>query len=165
MPASWPIGSQFVLMTPAVGQVVLASSARGVLRHYRVGLASLGLSDHRVVHREFANPGIGLRPYSVAHLTVQGGLGQAVTLDWIRRGRIDADSWDVPEIPLGEVSERYLVRVLSGALVRREVEVTAPSWTYSPSAQLSDGAAPGDQVQVAQISERFGPGPFVAATL
>lgn len=165
MPASWPVGSRFVLITPAVGQVVLASSARGVLRHYRVGLASLGLADHRVVHREFANPGIGLRPYSVAHLTARGGLGQAVTLDWIRRGRIDADSWDVPEIPLGETSERYLVRVLSGALVRREVEVTAPSWTYSPSEQVADGAGPGDLVQVAQISDRFGAGPFVSAML
>ena len=160
MPASWPSGSQVVLMGSAVRQISLASSARCLLRHYRTGLASLGYADPRVVHQELAFAGIGLRPYSVAHLSVSAPLGSAISLGWIRRTRIDGDPWAEGEVPLGEDRERYVVRVRQGATVLRQVEVTTPGWIYSLPDQTTDGVAAGAVIEVAQISDRFGPGPY-----
>lgn len=165
MPASWPVGSHFVLLTPAVVQLGIASSTRGVLRHYRTGLGSLGPSDARAVHQELAFAGIGYRPYSVAHLRKAGQIGSPISLSWIRRTRIDGDPWTETEVPLGEDRERYLVRVRQGANLLRETEVTSPTWSYSPSDQALDGAASGTMVEIAQISDRFGPGPMSAVSL
>ncbi len=165
MPSVWPVGSQFVLLNDAVQQLNLASSTRGISRHYRSGLASLGYGDPRVVHQELAFAGIGYRPYSVAHLELAGTIGNPISVNWIRRTRIDGDPWTESEVPLGEDRERYSVRVRQGATVLRSVEVTSPAWTYSPADQATDGAAPNATIEIAQISDRFGPGPFVSAVL
>jgi hypothetical protein len=61
-------------------------------------------------------------------------------------------------VPLGETSERYLVRVLSGGTVRREREVTVPFFAYGPAERGADGVTGAFAVEVAQISDRFGPG-------
>jgi hypothetical protein len=50
------------------------------------------------------------------------------------------------------------VRVVSAGLVRREVEVSVPFWTYGDMARAADGGAGAITVEVAQISDRFGPG-------
>ena len=81
-------------------------------------------------------------------------------MSWIRRTRIDGDSWASEEVPLGEASERYRVRVVQGGTILREVNLSQPSWTYSAAAQASDGVVPGFTVDVAQVSETFGPGPY-----
>lgn len=44
--------------------------------------------------------------------------------------------------------------------VLREVSVTAPSWIYSVAERAADGAPSNFRIKVAQVSERFGPGPF-----
>lgn len=165
MPQSWPVGSQFLLLNSAVQQLALSSSTRGISRNYRTGLASLGYDDLRVVHQEAAFSGIGLRPYSVAHVSRTGSLGADVQIVWIRRTRLDGDSWEQPEVPLGEDQERYLVRIQDGTLTRRETEVTMPSWTYTLAMQISDGVSPAATLCIAQISDRFGPGPFVSISL
>jgi hypothetical protein len=49
--------------------------------------------------------------------------------------------------------------VTRGGTVLREVELDAPRWLYSASMRAEDG--PGSAVlAVAQLSNRFGPGPF-----
>ena len=101
----------------------------------------------------------------MAHLSASGALGSAVTLAWIRRTRIDGDPWADGEVPLGEDFERYVLRVRQGATVLRQVEVTTPGWTYGLPDQTADGVAAGAVVEVAQISERFGPGPYAVVTL
>ena len=42
----------------------------------------------------------------------------------------------------------------------REVTVTGPGWSYSAAEQAQDGAAANTRVEVAQMSDQFGPGPF-----
>jgi len=93
------------------------------------------------------------------HLHQSGALGAGdVTLSWIRRGRIDADRWEGEDIPLGEDQERYRLRLLRGDRVLREEQLSQPSWVYAVSDQTTDAAAPGDQIEVAQISARYGAG-------
>ncbi len=159
MPDQWPVGSLFVLMDDAMSQIGLNTAARGVLQHYRYGPSQRALGDATYRYRAEAFRGAGLRPYAVAHLRAKPN-GADTDLTWIRRTRLDGDSWDGFDVPLGEAVERYQVKVFqSGTLVRDDV-ITTPNWTYSAAQKASDGISGPYHIQVAQLSESFGPGPF-----
>ena len=160
MPAFWPAGSQVVLIDAAVTQIDLPPSLRGLERTWRIGSAERGFDDADVVERRLGFAGIGLRPLSVAHLRVGPGSGGA-RFHWLRRTRIDGDNWASAEVPLGEEREAYHLRVRRGAVVLREVEVAVPEWTYPPAWRQADGPDP-VTVEVAQLSARFGAGPYRA---
>ncbi len=165
MPPTWPVGSTFVLLDGAPRQIELALASRGLSRHYRVGPAARPYDDPIYVHESHAFDGIGLRPYAPVHLrAMRDGAGD-LALDWVRRTRIDGDSWQSAEVPLGEDSEAYLLRVLNGGAIVREVSVSAPSWTYSAAQQAADGLVAPFDVAVAQMSASFGPGLFRRLTV
>ena len=159
MPAAWPVGSIFVLMDAVPGQLALAPAARGTLRHYRYGPATRPMSDPSYQYRAESFRGNGLRPYPVAHLRARSGSGGDLALNWIRRTRIDGDSWDQAEVPLGETAENYRVQVHAGETLLRDVTRSSPEWTYSVGDQASDGASGEITISVAQLSDRYGPGP------
>ena len=162
MPDDWPEGSLFVLLDGAPRQIDLAASARGLARHYRIGAAARSYTDPSYVHLVEAFDGIGLRPYAPCHLAAATDTGGTVALRWIRRTRIDGDSWQSIEVPLGEAREAYLVRVVAGGGVVREEQVSAPEWSYTAAMQGADGVTAPFTVEVAQISDSFGPGLFAA---
>jgi hypothetical protein len=72
---------------------------------------------------------------------------------------LDADSWDLTEIPLGEDRQAYTLRVLVEGAVVRSVDLTAPGWVYTAAMQADDGVAGTVDIEVAQVSDRFGEGP------
>ncbi len=159
IPAEWPVGTDFVLLDGAVAQVTLPPSLRQIERHYRIGTASRAYDDASYVHRVETFDGAGLRPYRPAHLIAARLADGALRFDWVRRTRLDGDSWLGTDVPLGEESEAYLVRVRAGDAVLREAASTTPQFHYSRADQLADGV--GQRVfEVAQLSTRFGPGPF-----
>lgn len=160
MPEVWPAGSFIVLLDGAVRQIELAGSARGLARHYRIGPASRGYDDPSYEHLVAAFAGVGLRPYAPCHLRVRREASGALHLSWVRRTRLDGDSWASVEVPLAEERESYLVRVAKAGAILREESVAAPAWSYTPTMQLADGAGESFVLQVAQVSERFGAGPF-----
>ena len=157
------MGTDFVLLNGAVSQVDLAAAERGLDRHYRIGAAHLPLDDDSYVHHIFAGQGVGLRPYAPVHLRalVDGD----VAVSWVRRTRVEGDVWQSYEVPLGEEREAYLVRVSSGGAVLREVEVLTPEFSYTSAMQAVDGASGVIDFDVAQISDRFGAGPFSRGTV
>ena len=53
-----------------------------------------------------------------------------------------------------------MLRVWVGAEMRRETVLSAPVFTYSAAMRASDGIAGQYSIEVAQLSDRFGPGPF-----
>ncbi|MGR3759617.1 baseplate multidomain protein megatron [Roseobacteraceae bacterium NS-SX3] len=165
MPAAWPAGSYVVLLDGGPVQLELALAQRRLARHYRIGSARRGYSDPSYVERIEAFDGNGLRPYAPVHLRSTGALGADLALSWIRRTRIEGDSWDLAEVPLGEESEAYRIRVLRGGTVLREETAASPAWSYTAAAQAADGAAAGDRVEVAQISARYGAGPAAVLEL
>ncbi|MBM1222560.1 glycoside hydrolase/phage tail family protein [Ponticoccus sp. SC2-23] len=155
----WPEGSLFVLLDGTPEQIDLASSARDLGRFYRFGPAQRAIDDSTYKTRELAFRGIGLRPYSVVHPRVRILSGGDQRLSWVRRTRIDGDNWSPPEAPLGEVSERYTIRVSVDGVLRRTADVSEPEWTYSAAMRAADGE--GVRVaEVAQLSDSFGPGPY-----
>ncbi|WP_106299118.1 phage tail protein [Marivita geojedonensis] len=151
-------GAYFVLLDGSPRQIALAAAQRGQDRHYRIGPADKPV-DHAVYrHEVHAFEGVGLRPYSPVHLSASMG-GADLSISWIRRGRIDADGWDLPDIPLGEDREAYVLRVLAGGVPVRTVELSAAEWIYTAAMQSEDAVAGQIEVEVAQLSDRFGPGP------
>jgi len=159
MPDVWPEGSIFVLLNDAAEQITVALSARGLARNYRIGSARRGLNDPSYVTRQLAFDGIGLRPFSPAHLRAKrSGAGQAIT--WVRRTRIDGDSWQGSDVPLGEATEQYVLRIIDAGGIKRQTTLSTPFYEYSDAARNLDGTAVPYTLEVAQISDSFGPGPF-----
>ncbi|MFZ1471130.1 MAG: glycoside hydrolase TIM-barrel-like domain-containing protein [Paracoccaceae bacterium] len=159
-PADWPVGSTVVLLDRSLRQIDITASARGLARHYRIGVAARGYDDPAVVARVEAFDGIGLRPYPVAHLQANGDFGAEVRATWVRRTRIEGDNWQQSEVPLGEETEGYLVRILAGGSILAEYSEAQPSFLYPAGAQAADGVTGAFEIAVAQVSTRFGPGPF-----
>ncbi|WP_436399283.1 baseplate multidomain protein megatron [Roseobacter sp. S98] len=159
MPDVWPEQSWFVLLNGIPNQLDLSRNLRRVSQTYRIGAARRPVDDPSYVEDIVAFDGNGLRPYSPVHLTVQDQAGGAAFFEWIRRTRLDGDSWDIPEVPLAEETESYAVRVLKDGALRREVTVDQPAWTYSLAEQNEDNVAGTYTVEVAQISAAYGPGP------
>ncbi|SFI66266.1 baseplate multidomain protein megatron [Celeribacter neptunius] len=156
----WPAGSRFVLINSALRQIDLAQSARGLARHYRIGPSGRSYEDASYQHLVEAFDGVGLRPYAPAHLTAHSGASGEIELRWTRRTRIDGDSWQSVEVPLGESFELYLIRVVQGGSLLRELTTGSPNWTYTAAQKARDGVAPPYEIHVAQMSESFGPGLF-----
>ncbi|HMO71665.1 MAG TPA: glycoside hydrolase/phage tail family protein [Paracoccaceae bacterium] len=159
-PPVWPEGSRVVLLDGGPQQTELPLSARGLLRRYRIGVAERGFDDPDVLVIEEAFDGVGLRPYAPCHLRAARVPGGDAVLTWVRRTRIDGDSWASFEVPLGEEREIYVLRVAVGGDVVRTIETSVPEWTYPAALQAVDGAAGGFAVEVSQVSDRFGAGPF-----
>jgi hypothetical protein len=63
-------------------------------------------------------------------------------------------------VPLGEVDERYRLRIIDGPTVKRELDLTSASFSYDAALRAADLVTGPYAVEVAQISERFGPGPY-----
>ena len=164
LPELWPAGSRVVLLSRDMQQLDLPQSLRGVERHYRVGPASQPIDSASFTHLAAAFRGVGLRPYAPCHLRFSAEpAGLAFT--WIRRTRIDGDGWDGVDVPLGEDREAYLVRVVSGGVTLREEQVTEPAWLYTTAARASDAPSVPFEIHVAQLSDRFGPGPFLRSVI
>ena len=157
MPDVWPAGSIVVLMDDAPEQIALPATMRSLARHYRIGSAGRAYDDPSYVHQIEAFAGVGLRPLSPCHLRAQE-TAAGWSFVWTRRTRIGGDAWEGYEVPLGEAQEMYLVRVRQGTAIRREEVVTTPSWTYATATRLADGVSGAYEVDVAQISDVFGPG-------
>jgi hypothetical protein len=165
MPLAWPAGSYVVLLNGAPEKIALAPDARDLARYYRYGPSRLPPDDATYQTRLLAFRGNGLRPLSPAHLRARKLATGDVAVGWIRRTRIDGDSWSGLDVPLGETSELYLVRIEQGGGPVREAFVTVPFWTYSAQAASEDGVSGNFDILVAQVSDGFGPGLFARITM
>ena len=156
MPAQWPVGSRFVLLDQAVEQLPMAPSQRGIERQFRIGPARRPVTDASFTPQRHAFAGVGLRPLAPVHLRAVSDAG-GLALSWVRRTRIDGDAWEGLEVPLGEESERYLLRILQAGQIRHEELLSTPHWDM-PAALAATLAPGGFQAEVAQVSAVSGPG-------
>ncbi|WP_439155856.1 hypothetical protein [Yoonia sp.] len=164
MPDVWPAGSRIVALNGVPRQILLPSAARGLERHYRYGPAKRPLGDASFRHAVRTFQGNGLRPYPVAHLRARvTAAGREIS--WIRCSRIDGDLWAAGDIPLGEDSESYLLRITQNGMTRRTVALGTPQWTYDAAQIATDTGGAPYRLEVAQVSARFGAGPFSALVL
>ncbi|KAJ56587.1 phage host specificity protein [Actibacterium mucosum KCTC 23349] len=161
MPDVWPAGSTVVLLNGVPQQINLLLSERGLARNYRIGPAGRPFDDPSYVHTVEAFDGIGLRPYAPAHLRATSDGAGGKSLSWIRRTRVDGDSWAGFDVPLGEATEAYQLRVRNGAdQVVRTQSVLQPLFNYTAAMIAADGVTAPYAIEVAQLSDSFGPGLF-----
>ncbi|HMQ42012.1 MAG TPA: glycoside hydrolase TIM-barrel-like domain-containing protein [Paracoccus sp. (in: a-proteobacteria)] len=154
MPDEWPVGSIVVVLDGALRQLALDPATLGQVRHWRIGPAMRGVDHPSYRQRATNTPGAGLRPLSPCHLRLVGE-----RLSWIRRTRIQGDRWDLRDVPLAEAREAYLILVEAGGETH-EFESGAAAFDL-PSGLAGQAGQGRLTASVAQLSEQFGPGPFI----
>jgi len=98
---------------------------------------------------------------SPVHLKANRQADGDIDISWIRRGRIDADSWLGSEIPLGEEAETYRVDIATGGGdIVRSLTASSPSLTYTAASIAEDFPAVSGSIRITvrQISAAVGAG-------
>ena len=146
-----PAGARVVVLDEALAPLPVPEAALGLEANWRFGPASKPVADRSYRQLGFTPEGVGLRPFSVAHVRQPWRTAREpgdLVIAWTRRSRaLAADSWTAAEVPLAEEREAYEVEVLDGATVVRTLATTTTSVTYTAAQQLADFGAllgPGD---------------------
>jgi len=169
-----PAGARVVVLDDSLASLPIAEADLGLPWNWRIGPASRSVSDETYVAASFNPVGVGLRPFSVAHVEQPWRKPRAtgdLTIRWTRRSRaLAADNWGAVDVPLVEETEAYEVEILDGATVKRVLSVTTTSAVYTAAQQTADWGAmlgPGDtlDVRISQLSALVGRGAPKTVTL
>lgn len=133
-------GADVVVLDDAVRPLGLDVEEVGRLSNWLV--EAVGGSAGQAGPFAFAGGERALTPLAPVHLRGRRGPDGVVRLSWVRRGRIDSDTWLAAEIPLDEPTEAYRLDILSGETVVRRVETMVPAFTYAAATELADFGAP-----------------------
>ena len=151
-------GASFVLLDPNLVTIASGLDALERTLQLRVVAAARDVGDPSALALTATPQATALMPVTPVHVKAKRD-ASGVTFSWIRRTRIDGDTW-VGEVPLGEDSEQYVVDILSGADVVRTLSAATPTALYAAADELSDfGVAQTSlSVRVAQVSATVGRG-------
>jgi len=140
MAAGHAAGARAVVLDDAVRPLGLDVEEVGRLSNWRVD--AIGSPPGQAGPFAFAGGERALTPLAPVHLRARRGADGAILFTWIRRGRIDSDSWLASDIPLDEPVEAYRLDILSGGAAVRTVETASPFHVYAAAEELADfGAA------------------------
>ncbi|MTH36429.1 hypothetical protein GL279_17710 [Paracoccus limosus] len=162
-----PAGVRVVVLDTGLASLAIAEADLGIPWNWRIGPASRPVSDETYVAQAFTPEGVGLRPFSVAHVEQPWRKPRTpgdLTIRWTRRSRaLAADSWGGLEVPVAEELEAYEVEILDGAVVKRSLTTATTSAVYTAAAQTADWGAllgPGDtlDIRISQLSALVGRG-------
>ena len=158
-------GAPFVLLDDNVAPIAWGLGALERNLQLRVVAANRDHGDTTSLALTATPQATALMPLAPVHVKAARD-GSGVTFSWIRRTRIDGDSW-VGEVPLGEDSEQYALDILSGGSVVRTLTAAAPTVLYASADEVADfGAAQSAlHVRVAQLSATVGRGFAADVTL
>lgn len=156
---SLPAGSRVVVLDGAAVSLTSELADLGRARRYRIGPAQRDLGDTTMVELEASAGQVALLPLSPVRPKARRREG-GIALNWVRRTRIDGDSWDLLEVPLGEETERYAVTILDGDTPIRQLVSTGPDWVYPEGHETADfGSAQSElALVIAQLSATVGLG-------
>lgn len=152
------IGERFVLLDANLAKDTSAGSIIGLARKYKgvsIG-ATLGQTDSQ----DFTYNARALKPFSPVHVAGTRDSSGNLTLNWIRRTRLQSEWRDYADVPLLEESERYEVDILDGTDVVRTIATTSPTASYTAAEQTTDFGSTQSSlsVRVYQISAVVGRG-------
>jgi hypothetical protein len=165
MGAPLAAGAPFVLLDANLVPIASGLEALERTMQLRVVAAGRDYGDPAALALSLTPQPTALLPLSPVHVKARRD-ASGVAFTWIRRTRIDGDSWS-GEVPLGEASEQYALDILSGTDVVRTLNVTTPQALYAVSDELADFGAPQSalHVRIAQVSATVGRGIAADATL
>ena len=127
---------------------------------FRYGPFSFDVTDDDLFTNLVYTPkSTAFRPYSPVHLKEEYSSGN-INLSWIRRDRLNSDSWEQTEIPMSESVEAYEVDILDGSSVVRTLTTSSTSVTYTSAQQVSDFGSEQTTLdwRVYQMSASYGRG-------
>jgi hypothetical protein len=159
IPELHPIDSEVIILDTKMGQFEALTADLGTSKTVRYGPSNLALSNSNYQEESLHLRGVGLRPFSPAHLRSAIHIDGSVSFNWVRRTRAVGDYWASQEVPLEENGEHYLVSIFKQGVVLRETETSAPRFFYSTTDQAQDDATGAIDIEVSQISQIFGSGP------
>ncbi len=160
-------GAAIVRLDGAVLSLSTSLADLGRSWTYRIGPAGRDHADPACVEISAGVGPTALMPLSPVQLRARRR-ADGILLSWIRRTRLDGDSWDVAEVPLGEETEAYGLDILDGGgAVRRSVASATTEWLYAHADELADFGGPQGQIslRVAQLSRVAGRGFDAARTV
>ncbi|MEM7619817.1 MAG: glycoside hydrolase/phage tail family protein [Pseudomonadota bacterium] len=137
MQGSVPIGARFVLLDEAIAEVGMSANEIGLPFNWKYGPSNRNISHQSYTTSSHAFTGLGFKPLSPVHVKASWS-GNDLILSWIRRTRIGGDSWEIPEVPLGEDTELYEIDILNGSAVIRTLTSTTTHVTYAETQQIAD---------------------------
>lgn len=146
MIAGCPEGADVVLLDDAVVPAELRATELGLQLNWRATPSGADLSAQNSAGA--MGPG-GVRarlPLSPVHLRAEKVAG-GVRFSWTRRGRLDADGWEGPDIPLGEQREIYQAVLTGPAGVIASAEVREQAWLCE-SQLVEDADVDGETVSL-----------------
>ncbi len=152
-------GERFILLTNAVARELMASSGWGIAKKYKP--VTVGSTLGATTAQDFTYAARALKPYAPAHITGSRNGGGDLTINWIRRTRLNGDWKDGVDVPLSEESERYEVDIMQGVTLKRTLTgLTSPTAVYTSAQQVVDfGSAQSSVlVNVYQMSTLVGRG-------
>ncbi len=161
-----PAGSRLVLLNGAVLPLGGSLAENAVTNSWKIGPATLDAAS--TAYFGLTTPAAlkALRPLAPVQPKLRR-LASGLEITWIRCTRVDGDSWELPDVPLGEDTESYRLDILAGATVVRSLTVLTPAYTYLDADMIADfGAVQSSlSLRIAQLSASFGAGSALERTL
>lgn len=155
-----PVGAPFVLFDGGVQSIGLQANEIGLELNWRIGTAGKAFADEYFDTVKASGGLNALKPLSPVHLRAERLGNGDLSFHWIRRGRIDADSWMGGDIVLGEDAEAYRIEIWQMGMLVRSLEVETPSWIYPNVEQVAEVGADSFELRIAMLSTRIGAGDF-----
>jgi hypothetical protein len=165
MESPLPAGAPFVVLGAHMIPIALGLDALARPVQLRVVASGRNHDDAAAVALTVTPGDTALLPLAPVHVAAKRA-GDGVHISWIRRTRVDGDSWGV-EVPLGEETEAYALDIFSGGAVVRTIACASPQALYAAADELADfGAAQTSlHIRVAQLSGTVGAGYAAEVTL
>ena len=166
MQAGASAGAPFVLLNDRVVAAGLRSSEIGLTLNWRVRPA---IADAQADDMENVQLAGGLRasaPLAPVHMRCDRAPGGDIVFSWIRCTRINGDSWDGIDVPLGEESEAYVaeIRDVQTGIRLHSADVTRPALEWN-AAQVQQAVSAGTTHCRLLVRQQGRSGPGLPATL
>jgi len=153
-------GAKFVFFDGSITQPNMNIDDWSTSYDWRYGPRGFSIDHYSYRQESFAFEGIGTKPYSVVHPSITKN-GTDFLMNWIRRTRINGDSWDLEEVPLNEFEEKYEIDVYNDSdVVVRTITAYEPNFTYTEAMRIEDYGydKTNPTLDIYQISEKYGRG-------
>ena len=158
MQAGAAIGARCIVLDDAVQPLAMNSAEAGLARNYIAEPATGAMAMAGPF--SFAGGVRASTPLAPVHLRAKREATGDITLNWTRRGRLDADNWNAAEIPMDEEALNFEVDILSGGTVLRTLSVGDVFATYAAADVAADFPTPIStlDIRVRQIGRAVGAG-------
>lgn len=140
----WAMGSHtngetFIFLDPSTLRLETSNSSEyNLQRYYKAVSFGQYLSNAVIVN--FTNTAVAQKPYAPVQLGGGRDAAGNITINWIRRSRIQGAWLDNIDVPIGETSENYTIQIWDSAYANlmRTISATSPTASYTSSQQISD---------------------------